>query len=83
MLTLAGLSASVGVGIACLLFLVIIHKAESAINARILGKHTNTTSWELLAMMFIGEALFGLLGLVAAPLCYGYAKKEWQAGGWI
>ena len=33
--------------------------------------------------MFIGEALFGLPGLVAAPLCYGYAKKEWQAGGWI
>jgi predicted PurR-regulated permease PerM len=76
MLTLAGLSVSVGVGIACLVFLVVIHKAEYAINARIPGKHTNTASWELSAVMFIGEALFGLPGLVAAPLCYGYAKKE-------
>ena len=50
---------------------------------RRVGKHTNTASWELLAVMFIGEALFGLPGLVAAPLYYGYAKKEWQAGGWI
>ena len=83
MLTLAGLSVSVGVGIACLVFLVVIHKAEYAINARILGKHTNTAAWELLAVMFIGEAVFGLPGLVAAPLYYGYAKKEWQAGGWI
>ncbi len=83
MLTLAGLSVSVGVGIACLVFLVVIHKAEYAINARILGKHTNTASWELLAVMFVGEAIFGLPGLVAAPLYYGYAKKEWQAGGWI
>jgi predicted PurR-regulated permease PerM len=83
MLSLAGLSVSVGVGIACLVFLVVIHKAEYAINARILGKHTNTASWELLAVMFIGEALFGLPGLVAAPLYYGYAKKEWQADGWI
>lgn len=83
MLTLAGLSVSVGVGITCLVFLVVIHKAEYAINARILGKHTNTASWELLAVMFIGEALFGVPGLVAAPLYYGYAKKEWQVGGWI
>lgn len=83
MLSLAGLSVSVAVGITCLVFLVVIHKAEYAINARILGKHTNTASWELLAVMFIGEALFGLPGLVAAPLYYGYAKKEWQADGWI
>jgi len=81
MLTLAGLSVSVLVGIACLVFLAVIHKAEYAINARVLCKHTNTASWELMAVMFIGEAWFGLPGLVAAPLNYGYAKKEWQAGG--
>jgi predicted PurR-regulated permease PerM len=83
MLSLAGLSVSVGVGVACLVFLVFIHKAEYAINARILGKQTNTAAWELLAVLFIGEAVFGLPGLVAAPLYYGYAKKELQAGGWI
>jgi predicted PurR-regulated permease PerM len=83
MLSLAGLSVSVVVGVACLVFLVVIHKAEYAINARILGKQTNTAAWELLAVLLIGEAVFGLPGLVAAPLYYGYAKKELQAGGWI
>ena len=83
MLTLAGLSVSPGVGLSCLAFLVVIHKAEYAINARILGRKTNTASWELLAVMFIGEAIFGLPGLVAAPLYYGYAKKELQSSGWV
>ncbi len=83
MLSLAGLSVSVGVGVACLVFLVVIHKAEYAINARVLGKQTNTAAWELLAVLFVGEAVFGLPGLVAAPLYYGYAKKELQASGWI
>jgi predicted PurR-regulated permease PerM len=71
------------VGVACLVFLVVIHKAEYSINARILGKQTNTAAWELLAVLFNGEAVFGLPGQVAAPLYYGYAKKELQAGGWI
>jgi predicted PurR-regulated permease PerM len=83
MLTLAGLSVAPGVGFSCLAFLVVIHKAEYAINARILGRKTNTASWELLAVMFVGEAIFGLPGLVAAPLYYGYAKKELQSSGWV
>ena len=42
---------------------------------KILGKPTNTAAWELLAVMFVGEAVFGLPGLVAALLFYGYVKK--------
>jgi len=77
-ITLAGVSISAAVGLACLAFLIVIHKTEYVINAKILGKQTNTAAWELLAVMFIGEAVFGLPGLVAAPLYYAYLKKELQ-----
>ena len=82
-LTLAGVSVSPTVGLVCLIFLVVIHKFEYVINAKIVGQRTNTTVWELLTVMFIGEAIFGLSGLVAAPLFYAFVKKELQAQQWI
>jgi predicted PurR-regulated permease PerM len=78
-MAIAGVSVSASVGLACLIFLIAIHKTEYVINAKILGKQTNTAAWELLTVMFVGEAVFGLPGLVAAPLYYAYAKKELQA----
>jgi predicted PurR-regulated permease PerM len=75
-MTIVGVSISPMVGLACLLFLVAIHKFEYFINARIVGKRTNTAAWELLVVMFVGEAIFGVSGLVAAPLYYAYTKKE-------
>jgi predicted PurR-regulated permease PerM len=75
-LTVAGVAVSPAVGLACLLFLVAIHKFEYVINAKVVGKRTNTSAWELLTVMFIGEAIFGVSGLVAAPLYYAYAKRE-------
>ena len=78
-MTIAGVSISPAVGIACLLFLVAIHKFEYFINARVVGKRTNTSAWELLTAMFVGEAIFGVAGLVAAPLYYAYAKSELAA----
>lgn len=82
-LTLAGVSVSPTVGLACLLFLVAIHKFEYFINAKVVGKRTGTSAWELLTVMFVGEAIFGVAGLVAAPLYYAYAKRELQANGLI
>lgn len=77
-LALAGVSISPAVGLACLVFLVVIHKFEYFINAKVVGKRTSTAAWELLAVMFFGEAVFGITGLVAAPLYYAYVKKELQ-----
>jgi predicted PurR-regulated permease PerM len=82
-LTIAGVSVSPAVGLACLLFLVAIHKFEYFINAKVVGKRTNTAAWELLTVMFIGEAVFGVAGLVAAPLYYAYAKRELHHSGLI
>lgn len=82
-LTIAGVSVSPTVGLACLLFLVAIHKFEYFINAKMVGRRTNTAAWELLTVMFIGEAVFGVAGLVAAPLYYAYTKRELQDSGLI
>jgi len=82
-LTLVGLSVSPLVALACLAFLIAIHKAEYFINAKVVGSRTHMSVWELLAVMFVMEAVFGPAGLVAAPLFYAYAKKELQAAGWV
>jgi predicted PurR-regulated permease PerM len=82
-LTIAGVSVSPTVGLACLLFLIAIHKFEYFINAKLVGRRTNTAAWELLTVMFIGEAVFGVAGLVAAPLYYAYAKRELLDAGLI
>ncbi len=78
-LTLVGLSVSPIAALACLAFLILIHKAEYAINAKVVGTRTQMGVWELLSVMFVAEAVFGPAGLVAAPLFYAYLKKELQA----
>ena len=78
-ITLVGLSVSPLTAAACLVFLILIHKAEYAINAKVVGSRTHIAVWELLAVMFAAEAVFGPAGLVAAPLFYAYLKKELQA----
>ena len=82
-LTLVGLSVSPLVALACLVFLIAIHKAEYFINAKVIGHRTHMGVWELLSVMFLMEAIFGPAGLVAAPLFYAYAKKELEAAGWV
>ena len=78
-LTLVGLSVSPVAAAACLGFLILIHKAEYVINAKVVGQRTHMAVWELLTVMFIAESVFGPAGLVAAPLFYAYLKKELEA----
>lgn len=82
-LTLVGLSVSLPVAIACLIFLIAIHKTEYFINAKVVGQRVHMGAWELLTVMFAMEAIFGAAGLVAAPLFYAYAKQELEASGWV
>ena len=78
-LTLVGLSVSPTAAAACLGFLILIHKAEYVINAKVVGQRTHMAVWELLSVMFVAESVFGPAGLVAAPLFYAYLKKELEA----
>lgn len=77
------LGVSLGVGVASLLFLVLIHKAEYFMNARIVGHEVQATAWELLAAMLLMEAVFGVAGLVAAPVVYAWLKAEVKEQGMI
>ena len=78
-ITIVGLSVSPAAAVACLAFLILIHKAEYVINAKVVGQRTHMGVWELLSVMFVAEAVFGPAGLVAAPLFYAYLKKELEA----
>ena len=77
--SISALSVSLGVGIAALVFLILIHKLEYFLNARIVGDQIHARAWELLIAMLAMEAIFGLAGLVAAPVYYAYLKSELEA----
>ena len=77
------LSQGMPVAVASLVFLVVIHKLEYFLNARIIGQHINARAWELLVAMLVMEAAFGVTGLVAAPIFYAYFKEEFREKGLI
>lgn len=82
-LVVVALSHSLEVALACLAFMVVLHKLEYFLNARIIGAKIDARSWELLIAMLVGESLFGMVGVIAAPVFYAYAKKELTARGLI
>jgi predicted PurR-regulated permease PerM len=73
------LSQSLFVALGSLLYLVVIHKLEYFLNARIVGGHIHARAWELLMAMLLLESAFGIPGLVAAPIFYAYLKDELRA----
>jgi len=82
-IVLVSLSLSLYAAAASLVFLVVIHKMEYFLNARIIGSRVNADSWELLAAMLAFEAAFGIGGVVAAPFYYAYVKRELTDRGLI
>lgn len=78
---LVSLSLSFGVALAALGYLMLIHKLEYFLNARIVGARIDTHAWELLIAMLVMESAFGLAGLVAAPVFYAYLKSELAGQG--
>ena len=70
------LAYSPAVAVSSLGFLVVIHKLEYFLNARIVGAQIRAKAWELLTAMLLLESAFGLPGLVAAPICYAWLKDE-------
>ena len=80
---MVGLSHSFGVALASLAFLVVIHKLEYFLNARIVGKRIGSRAWELLLAMLAMEAAFGVSGVIAAPIYYAFVKDELASRGLI
>ena len=75
-IVIISLSHSLQVAIGSLGFLIIIHKLEYFVNARIIGGQIKARAWELLIAMVTMEAAFGAQGVIAAPIFYAYIKKE-------
>lgn len=75
-IVIVALSHSLHVALGSLLFMVVIHKAEYFLNARIIGAQINARAWELLTAILVMETLFGVPGLVVAPVFYAYLKLE-------
>lgn len=73
---IVSLSQSLYVALASLVYLIIIHKLEYFLNARIIGSHIRARAWEMLIAMLVMEAAFGIPGLIAAPIYYAYIKDE-------
>ena len=82
-ITLAALTVSPWLGAASLGFLVVIHKLEYFLNARIVGGRTNVPTYAMLASMLVLESAFGLSGLVAAPIYAAWLARELRGGSWV
>ncbi len=82
-IVIVSLSQSIEVAAGSLVFLVVIHKLEYFLNARIVGNRIHAHAWELLLAMLAMEAAFGLPGVMAAPIYYAYMKNELENCGLV
>ncbi|MES2935547.1 MAG: AI-2E family transporter [Pseudomonadota bacterium] len=78
-LVIISLSHSVQLALVSLSFMIVIHKLEYFLNARIIGSHINARAWEILLAMLIMESVFGVAGVIAAPVLYALLKMELTA----
>ena len=83
LIILSGLTISLPVAAIALVYLVTIHKLEYFINAKIIGTKINANAWEVLLAMLFFESIFGLGGLIVAPIFYAYIKLECKDAGLI
>lgn len=82
-IVVVSLSVSLPLALASLAFLIVIHKLEYFLNARIVGTQIQASPWELLLAMLLMESAFGIAGLIAAPIYYAYLKDELASRGLI
>jgi len=77
-ITIISFAQSLQIAVISLAYLVLIHKLEYFLNARIVGIRINARAYEILLAMLIMEHMFGAAGVVAAPVFYAWLKSEWQ-----
>jgi predicted PurR-regulated permease PerM len=73
-ITLVALLVSPVAAATALVFLVVVHKLEYFLNAKIVGGEIGAKAWELLLAMLVAEASFGVPGLVVAPVAYVWLR---------
>lgn len=73
-ITLVALLVAPMAAVVALAFLVVVHKLEYFLNARIVGGEVGARAWELLLAMLLAEACFGVSGLIVAPVVYVWLR---------
>lgn len=81
MIVVLSLTHSIATAGLSLAWLVIIHKLEYFLNAHIIGNRIRASAWEILVVMMVMEALFGLAGLISAAIIYAQIKTTLRARG--
>ena len=71
---LVAFTVSFWIAVIVLLYLVAIHKLEYILNAKIVGTKIHAGICELLIAMVFCETLFGVIGLIFAPIFYAFIK---------
>ncbi|MGD0092217.1 MAG: AI-2E family transporter [Planctomycetota bacterium] len=82
-IVIMALDVSGPAAVASLVFLVVIHKLQYFLNAKIVGVHIRASAWEILAALLCFEVAFGIPGLIMAPIVYAYVKAELTDRGLI
>lgn len=80
-IVIVSLTHSVIVAGLSLAWLIVIHKLEYFLNAQIIGHRIRAQAWELLIVMLVAESVFGLAGLVSAPILYAQCKAALHERG--
>lgn len=76
LIVIASLSVSPLAAILSGVFLIVIHKLEYFLNARIVASEIKAKPWEVMIAILFMEAAFGFSGLVVAPIYYAFLKQE-------
>jgi predicted PurR-regulated permease PerM len=82
-IVVASLAVSPWLGLASLVFLLVIHKLEYFLNAHFVGSRVSMPPYALLVSMLVLEAAFGAQGLIAAPIYCAWLTRELRDGGWV
>lgn len=59
-----------------LIFLLVMQQAQHIIFSHLVGTHMSLPLWQVLLAILLGEAVFGVAGIVLAPAILGYIKEE-------
>jgi predicted PurR-regulated permease PerM len=82
-IVLVSLGISPWAAVASLVFLVVIHKLEYVLNAKIVGIRIGASAWETLLAILVFEAAFGVPGVILAPIAYAWARSELARRGLV
>ncbi len=82
-IVLVSLGVSPWAAAGSLAFLVVVHKLEYLLNAKIVGGRIGAAAWETLLAILVMEAAFGIPGVVLAPVVYAWAKSELVSRGLV